>query len=311
MKKRLILFIFTAVAIVCAFLSACNQSIDSKTPEANETPTYTTLAEMTKIDTSTPSFMTPTISPTTRLKFTVTPTLFPKINSAVEWFENLRMTNGGCSFPCYGGFIQVGSISKDNALSWFDENLVFADIKDGDIERYCYKHEEYTENERYECYFFRNDELFAIRTGYRWSLSYLFLQYGPPAEIWTKAVGTEIFGDKGFYTIALFYKQEGFIALLYGESNLGEYLEVCPEDFDTGYIDILIVDPAYTVRNSFSDFANLMYEYHIIGFSFDVLARFNDVADKNEEWFYENYSISDTTVCFIIQDTYEYLEESK
>lgn len=298
------MFIFMAIVTFCALLSACDQSIDSKTPEIKNAQTHTRLVETDK-KYSEPLFdMTSTPSPI----MTTTPPVFPEIDSVPDWFESLQTTNGGCSFPCWGGIFTVGKTSKENTLSWFEANFELYYSEKDEIEQYCYSYEEDTDY--WKCVLIRDDVLFAVKSGYQLSLSQLFSQYGPPAEIWTKAVGTKILGDRGFYTIALYYEQKGFIALLYGKTDSGEYLDVCPEGFDNGQIDIILIDPAYAASKSFSEIVYLLNDY-ISGLSFDVTARFNDVTEYDEEWFYENYMISDNTTCFTIQDTYIYLDESE
>jgi hypothetical protein len=264
MKIRWILVIFIIFVGIVIMLSGCEKSSDIKTAVLSSTPTQTKSTDPSIKLTDTPLAITPTKNPTTGPTTELTSTVIPTaLTSLPDWVENLRKSNGGCKFPCWGGSLTVGRTSKEDTLAWFDANQDLYDFEDGRIEKYTYIYEE--ADYWYAVSLFIKDEvLFAIDTGYRWSLSHLFSQYGPPTEIWTHVMSTNIFGEEGNFRIALYYQEIGFIAYMVGNTELGEFPEICPETFDRGFINVLLVNPRYIQRHSFSDLIDLWSEQYYL-----------------------------------------------
>ena len=72
-----------------------------------------------------------------------------------------------------------------------------------------------------------------ILTREDYTISDIFTMYGSPTQIMIRAVGISMIGSEGYFNIALFYGNKGFMAVFNGTNALGKVVYICP-DSDIG-----------------------------------------------------------------------------
>jgi hypothetical protein len=165
--------------------------------------------------------------------WTPRPTL-PKAQ-AENFALNLLKTNGGCKLPCWIG-ITPGKTTWDEAYAFL---ATFAETEYGYGIR--------SENERYanlnlpkNSFLNRSEELanFTLKPDGRIdqiythmdiALSDLLRDYGPPTEVRLLAIGVYTMDKFGRYTLVLFYKEQGFMAVYYGKNERSLIIHICPD----------------------------------------------------------------------------------
>jgi hypothetical protein len=253
-----------------------------------------------------PTQLTETPNYTFTLTVTSTPKEIPTISSVFLWVERLLENNGGCRFPCWGGVFIIGETPKESAVSWSQAKFDLVSHEPGAIEKYTY---EYIENDKRVRFSFltKDEKMFAIRTGYNWKLSTILLEYGKPDEIWVRTTGIVTLFDEGDYSIGLFYRKQGFLVFLVGETNLGPYLRICGDELNEDLLEVDIVNPEYSKSHTFLEVVDLLGEYFVLLGTTDMV-RFEELAEVDEEWFFLTYQDSESEICFDLMDMDYYFD---
>lgn len=287
--------IFLAVSLFW-FLVSCsayqqgNDHPDSNT-RTSEYPRETVVMTATNISAETPIYaLTPTFVPT----LTPRPTLSSQ--DAQVAVLKLISNNGGCNLPCWWGltpgkttwqearnFLEILSpqiISlRDNVYGLTYKNLP-KDISGGVIGATIST---------------SNDVIQTISTDIYYPLAEIMQKNGKPTEIW-------IFADKETinpeipFTLALFYADQGILAIYQGTSLREESPEICPNRIGGDQVSWFLWNPSLAF--SFADagrnallFQNTPSERPFL--------QINDVTNMDISMFYDKYIHPENgTSCF-------------
>jgi len=208
--------------------------VPTQTVTAIQIPTLTpslTRRPPTTTPTITPTF---TIMPPPTLTWTPRPTLPPYQAQAMAL--NLLKNNGGCLLPCWIG-ISPGKTTWDEAYAFLS---IFADQIPGgkddlsNVHTVRFKLSDASYNGGLETgatiYTDKGvvDRITVFPEDI--SLSDLLATYGLPSEIRIHAIGIYTMSPKGRFTLILFYKDKGILAVYDGINEKSNIIHICPDN---------------------------------------------------------------------------------
>jgi hypothetical protein len=207
-------------------------SITSTHETATAFPTQTPVATETPFPTQT---------------WTPRPTL-PK-TQAQAYALKMMKTNGGCQLPCWIGIIP-GSTTWAEADAFL---ATFADSVTGPWPPYYQYLVKFTFPDTSYLGYLRSSAAIYVKTDGRVdrimtiteiSLPDLLTVYGPPSEVRLRAIGASTMSPVGRFTLVLFYKKKGFMAVYDGENERSIIIHICPNHIKVIQQVWLLWDPA-------------------------------------------------------------------
>jgi hypothetical protein len=166
-----------------------------------------------------------TKSPTPLVTWTPRPTL-PKAQAQAYALKMIK-TNGGCQLPCWLG-ITPGKTTWDEANAYL---TTFADsIDDSHFVKFKFQTASFLGHSVAGASIFLKPDgrIDRISTLVDLSLPELLAEYGPPTEIRLLAIGVYTIDPLGQFTLVLYYKEKGFMAVYEGKNERSIIIHVCP-----------------------------------------------------------------------------------
>jgi hypothetical protein len=183
----------------------------------------------------------PTITPrpTPSVTRTPLPTLPP--DKALAKLLELLKTNGGCKLPCWWG-ITPGVTSSDEAQAFlatfaskFTEDPSYLGygvlffVPQNTIPGLLHG-----EPYGFGVYIDDNGIVEQIHTWKPYRLSDFLTDFGPPSQVWIYGKSSRTLDSNASYTMALFYPDQGIMAVWNGTAEKRDPIRVCPNRFDPG-----------------------------------------------------------------------------
>ena len=235
--------------------TACNQRITL-------TPTNTTMAMVSHRVTQTSQATATIIIPTPTITIpaltrTPLPTLPPE--DAQKLALKMWKTNGGCLFPCWLGIIP-GKTTGDEVYASFSgyADRIEGDKKNGYDVTLKFPDSPHREIGELTAWIILEDGIVdRIQSPEDLSLSEVLSIYGPPSEVRILAISYSTIDPIGRFTLVLFYKDKGFIAIYDGTNERTRMIHVCPDHIQGPQQVWLIWTP--DEKKTFSGVGSLIY----------------------------------------------------
>jgi hypothetical protein len=224
------------IIILMLFLSGCGANpvfIPTLTPtvlaeKTNDQPTKTlTLAtiiqETESLPTNEPA---PTIIPTALASWTPQPTLAP--DKAEAYVLDLIATNGGCRLPCWWG-ITPGETTWEEAHSFLETFATSISTLSKNLHSIAYKDLSNSISDgAVGATISVNDCIVeTIETDVFYPLSEVLTIYGQPKDV-RISVDSQSIDPLAPFVIALYYEEQGFLAVYRGKADKGVSSQICP-----------------------------------------------------------------------------------
>jgi hypothetical protein len=225
--------------------------VNLRSPETRNSSALTVTPIHTELSKLNPSLVmtetkqiSPTLTwtprPTPTLTWTPWPTL-PK-DQAQNYAQKIMKTNGGCQLPCWIGI-------SPGITTWSEAYAFLAPFADSIINYEVYF--KFPDNSyrgvSETAAFFEvrgNGLIDKISTTTDISLSNLLTTYGLPSEIRIRAIGIYTVDPVGRFTLVLFYKNKGIMAVYDGKNEKNKIIHICPDHIQGPQSAWLLWDPA-------------------------------------------------------------------
>ncbi|HBO33787.1 MAG TPA: hypothetical protein DD636_03470 [Anaerolineaceae bacterium] len=294
MNNAHILFVLLIVLAGCGLQERSSTALVSKTEPMIESQTLTAVPIVTlTIDflaTETPA---PTYTPTTSVTWTPAPTLDPQ--AARELVIDLIETNSGCFLPCWWG-ITPGETSWEEANSFLAPfaTKILPLRKDVYGVTYDYLPDSVSEGAIGATITIMDDVVQTISTDVYYPLEKLLFIYGQPEEVWVYA-DTQSINPEAPFTIALFYKNRGFLAIYLGTTKKEESPQICPDKIAGRQLAWYLWSPSLDMTFQKAGQKALLF----VNPSDRRFYKLEDATNTNAMEFYETYRLlENASACF-------------
>ena len=314
-KLKLVFLIFVGMVIVIMDVSCDRVVLDKGSTEERRNSSTTPFPVITLSKTATPKLATailtststsyPTVTTIPKIMYSITPLATLPSQQAHDILINMFQTNGGCKFPCWWGNIvpgysswrnteaYLGTLSprkgkgtstRVNEIKYWYEFPLAGEVKPG--------------VGLWAVFTIYKDTITEIKYLTDMPLNKILTDFGKPGEICMDAESAYTIADFAYYTLALYYPEQGVMFTIYGEAPRQKVVQICPGESEDGVSGVMLWNPTQT-----SSCSELMVRY-IGDFQYPpVYNPLEGATGMDINTFYNTYKdTSNASTCFDWQD---------